>query len=148
MCYLFHDFAFYLNELSYRVIPASEPQEYIYELYQKHLKQLVDCNDFEPVLRSYEYQLLEALGFGVEFDMDADGDEIKDKYYYQYIPELGLVVTDNPQMGVNGKVLKRMANGGFADPEVRKPAKYLSRYLLKPLLGNKALKSRELFLSR
>ncbi|GMM82892.1 DNA repair protein RecO [Pseudoalteromonas sp. MTN2-4] len=140
--------AFYLNELSYRVIPSSEPQEYIYELYQKHLKKLVDCNDFEPVLRSYEYQLLEALGFGVEFDMDADGDEIKDKYYYQYIPELGFVVTDNPQMGFNGKVLNRMASGEFADPEVRKPAKYLSRYLLKPLLGNKALKSRELFLSR
>ena len=94
------------------------------------------------------YYVHMSIGFGVEFDIDADGDEIKDKYYYQYIPELGFVVTDNPQLGFNGRLLIRMANGEFADPEVRKPAKYLSRYLLKPLLGNKALKSRELFLSR
>lgn len=140
--------AFYLNELSYRIVPSNEPQEYIYSLYQTHLAQLQDCQDLEPVLRSYEYQVLEALGFAVEFTIDAEGEPIAPHLAYQYIPELGFVQTTQPERGFSGMVLLLMAEGDFANPKVRKPAKYLSRYLLKPLLGHKALKSRELFISR
>ena len=140
--------AFYLNELSHRIVPPSEPQEHIYAIYHKHLNQLVDCHDVEPVLRSYEYRILDELGFGIELGCDVNGDEINEDHYYQYIPEEGFVLTDNPHIGLDGRTLKQIGIGDFSSSHVRKSAKYLSRYLLKPLLGNKALKSRELFLSR
>lgn len=139
---------FYLNELTYRIVPRNEPLEQVFELYQTHLNSLTEQADVEPILRSYEFQLLSALGFGVEFDIDADGEQISANLSYQYIPELGFMPTDTPHYGFSGAVLLAMAEHDFAKPIVRTPAKHLSRYLLKPLLGNKALKSRELFISR
>ncbi|WP_105167902.1 DNA repair protein RecO [Pseudoalteromonas sp. T1lg23B] len=139
---------FYLNELVYRIVPRNEPQEQVFTLYQQHLNILVQQTDVEPVLRSFEFQLLSLLGFGVEFDIDAHGDPISANLSYQYIPELGFVPTDIPQYGFAGAALLAMAEHDFAKPTVRAAAKHLSRYLLKPLLGNKALKSRELFISR
>lgn len=139
---------FYLNELSFRAVPCNEPLEGVFELYQSHLSVLENCDDVEPVLRSYEFQLLSMLGFGLEFDYDAHGEPINPNYTYQYITELGFVRTDQPELGFTGEVLLAMAEHDFAKSTVRRPAKYLSRYLLKPLLGHKALKSRELFLSR
>ncbi|MBD1583167.1 DNA repair protein RecO [Pseudoalteromonas sp. S16_S37] len=139
---------FYLNELTYRIVPRNEPLEQVFELYQTHLCSLAQNNDVEPILRSYEFQLLSALGFGIEFDIDAHGEPITANLHYQYIPELGFEPIDTPQYGFSGAVLLAMAEHDFAKATVRTPAKHLSRYLLKPLLGNKALKSRELFISR
>lgn len=139
---------FYLNELTYRVVPCNEPLEAVFELYKTHLSLLSKGKDVEPVLRSYEFQLLSMLGFGLEFDYDAHGEAINAAYTYQYIVELGFVRTDQPQLGFSGAVLLAMAEHDFSNPSVRQPAKHLSRYLLKPLLGSRALKSRELFISR
>ncbi|WP_192508065.1 DNA repair protein RecO [Pseudoalteromonas aurantia] len=139
---------FYLNELTYRAIPCNEPLEQVFELYQTHLTLLAKCDDIEPILRSYEFQLLSMLGFGLEFDYDAHGEPVSANYSYQYVDELGFVRTEQPQLGFSGAVLLAMAEHDFAKQAVRQPAKHLSRYLLKPLLGHKALKSRELFISR
>jgi DNA repair protein RecO (recombination protein O) len=139
---------FYLNELTYRAVPCNEPLEGIFELYQSHLANLEKCHDVEPVLRSYEFQLLAMLGFGLEFDYDAEGEPVNANCTYQYVTELGFVRIDQPQLGFSGSVLLAMAEYDFSKPEVRRSAKYLSRYLFKPLLGYKALKSRELFISR
>ena len=139
---------FYLNELTYRAVPCNEPLEGMFELYQSHLRALEQCHDVEPVLRSYEFQLLSMLGFGLEFDYDANGEPIKASYTYQYVSELGFVRTGQPELGFAGSILLAMAEHDFTKPAVRRSAKHLSRYLLKPLLGHKALKSRELFISR
>ncbi|TMP37914.1 DNA repair protein RecO [Pseudoalteromonas rubra] len=145
---------FYLNELSTRVIPVNEPLEEIFSLYHHHLQQLHKQTEnarrsaFELTLRSFEFQLLEQLGFGVEFDCDADGEAIVEGAYYQYTRELGFVRTDDPHIGFSGRVLQHIAQRDFTDDQVRRQAKGLSRYLFRPLLGHKPLKSRELFQSR
>ncbi|MCF6435794.1 DNA repair protein RecO [Pseudoalteromonas sp. MMG022] len=139
---------FYLNELTYRIVPRNEPQEQVFTLYQQHLTTLAKQVDVEPVLRSYEFQLLGLLGFGVEFDIDAYGEPVSANLSYQYLPEQGFVPTNMPHYGFAGAALLAMAEHDFAKPPVRRAAKHLSRHLLKPLLGNKALKSRELFISR
>ncbi|MCG7533722.1 DNA repair protein RecO [Pseudoalteromonas sp. OOF1S-7] len=145
---------FYLNELSARVIPVNEPLESMFSLYHQHLMQLhgladsVTKQQFELTLRSFEFQLLEQLGFGVEFECDADGEVIIDTAYYQYTRELGFVRTDDRYIGFSGKVLQQIARHDFSDDQVRRQAKGLSRYLLRPLLGHKPLKSRELFQPR
>jgi DNA repair protein RecO (recombination protein O) len=99
------------------------------------------------VLRSYEFQLLELLGYGVDFSFDASGEPIDERQTYSYFPELGFLMQQDTRSGFSGAQLKAIANHDFSQSDVLYMAKQLSRYLLKPLLGNKPLKSRELFMA-
>jgi DNA repair protein RecO (recombination protein O) len=136
---------FYLNELTARLTPVNEPLDEIYELYHQHLTQLVNDEDYEPILRSFEFQLLEALGVGLDFSFDAHGSELKDDTYYQYQNELGWLSLRGSKRGLSGKQIQQIAQLDFSDKLTRTLAKQLARYLLNPLLGYKKLKSRELF---
>ena len=137
---------FYLNELTNRIVPINEPMESVYHLYKQHLDELSTTKNLQAVLRSYEFQLLEMLGYGVDFSVDAQGDEINDAANYQYFAEYGFLLHDDPLSGFSGKQLNAIAAHDFSAPDVLYMAKQLSRYLLKPLLGKKPLKSRELFI--
>ena len=136
---------FYLNELTARLTPINEPLDEIFELYHQHLSELVSDEDYEPILRSYEFQLLEALGVGLDFNFDAHGSELKDDTYYQYQNELGWLSLKGSRRGLSGKQIQQIAQLDFSDKLTRNLAKQLARYLLNPLLGYKKLKSRELF---
>ena len=137
---------FYLNELTNRIVPINEPMESVYHLYKQHLHELSTTKSLQAVLRSYEFQLLEMLGYGVDFSVDAQGDEINDAANYQYFAEYGFLLHGDPHSGFSGKQLNAIAAHDFSAPDVLYMAKQLSRYLLKPLLGKKPLKSRELFI--
>ncbi|MCK8127127.1 DNA repair protein RecO [Pseudoalteromonas sp. 2CM39R] len=137
---------FYMNELTNRIVPINEPMESVYHLYKQHLDELSTTKNLQAVLRSYEFQLLEMLGYGVDFSVDAEGDEINDAANYQYFAEYGFLLHDDPHRGFSGKQLNAIAAHDFSAPDVLYMAKQLSRYLLKPLLGKKPLKSRELFI--
>ncbi len=137
---------FYMNELTNRIVPINEPMESVYHLYKQHLDELSTTKNLQAVLRSYEFHLLEMLGYGVDFSVDAAGDEINDAANYQYFAEYGFLLHDDPNSGFSGKQLNAIAAHDFSAPDVLYMAKQLSRYLLKPLLGKKPLKSRELFI--
>ncbi len=137
---------FYLNELTNRIVPINEPMESVYHLYKKHLDELSTTKNLQAVLRSYEFQLLEMLGYGVDFSVDAEGDVINDAANYQYFAEYGFFLFFDPHSGFSGNQLNAIAAHDFSAPDVLYMAKQLSRYLLKPLLGKKPLKSRELFI--
>ena len=62
---------FYLNELTNRIVPINEPIDQVFQLYKTHLENLNSGTDMQAVLRSYEFQLLELLGYGVDFSFDA-----------------------------------------------------------------------------
>ncbi|MEL0635045.1 DNA repair protein RecO, partial [Pseudoalteromonas carrageenovora] len=64
-----------------------------------------------------------------------------------YFPELGVLMQDDVRAGFSGKQLNSIANPDFSQSDVLYMAKQLSRYILKPLLGSKPLKSRELFIA-
>jgi len=146
---------FYLNELCQRIIPHNEPVEDAYTLYNQHINYLQQENEIEPYLRTFEFQLLELLGYGIDFEFDIAGDKIQSKSQYQYFDEMGWgKILPNEadyysyQQAVYGEHLLAILNYDFSQSAVRQLAKQLSRYLLKPLLGNKPLKSRELFIKR
>lgn len=136
---------FYLNELTARLTPINEPLDEVYDVYYQHLFELLNCDDFEPVLRSFEFQLLELLGVGLDFANDAQGDDLQENVYYQYQNELGWVPLSGNKRGLSGAQIAQIAQLDFSDKVTRKLAKQLARYLLNPLLGFKKLKSRELF---
>lgn len=137
---------FYLNELTNRIVPINEPIDHAYQLYKTHLAQLNQHPNLQAVLRSYEFQLLELLGYGVDFTFDAMGDPIDTAHTYSYFAEYGFVKQDLKGSGFTGAQLNAIADHDFSAPDVLYIAKQLSRHLMKPLLGKKPLKSRELFI--
>lgn len=110
--------AFYLNELIHHIVPCNEPLESVYELYHQHLTQLQTSTDYEPILRSFEYQLLNELGFGIEFDIDADGELITPQHSYEYVAEVGFIKTQSHYSVFAGKVLLALSEGNYADDMV------------------------------
>ncbi|WP_283710253.1 DNA repair protein RecO [Pseudoalteromonas prydzensis] len=139
---------FYLNELTNRIVPINEPIDHAYQLYKTHLQQLNQHPNLQAVLRSYEFQLLELLGYGVDFSFDAAGDPIVQQQTYSYFAEYGFVAQEQSGSGFSGAQLNAIAAHDFSAPDVLYMAKQLSRHLMKPLLGKKPLKSRELFISK
>lgn len=136
---------FYINELCQRLLSPSEPMDDAFELYQSHLQALSETDAVEPILRSFEFQLLERLGVGIDFYQDAEGNELEDRCFYQYRTEIGWLPLAQKNTGLNGAQIKAIAEYDFSDGQTRRLAKQLARYLLMPLLGYKDLKSRELF---
>jgi DNA repair protein RecO (recombination protein O) len=140
---------FYLNELLVRLLPELDAHPEIYSLYEQSLQALSGQQDLEPVLRVFEFQLLQELGYGIDFNADAkSGDVISAQASYCLDPSQGVYVAhaDVPlNFQFSGAHINAIAQRDFVLPEVKQTAKRISRILLKPLLGSKPLMSRELF---
>ena len=63
----------YLNELLVRLLVGGEPQPILFAAYQQSLEQLAAGDPVEPILRRFEWQLLELLGYGFSLTEDAHG---------------------------------------------------------------------------
>lgn len=146
--YLFS--GFYLNELLTRALPEHDPCREIFLRYQWALYQLSDQPPLEPLLREIELGLLQDLGYSINLGIDASsGKPINSDQWYRYVPELGLVLNAAPGEGglYLGKHILALAKSDFSDIETLRQSKQLLRNLLKPIIGQKPLKSRELFMT-
>ncbi len=101
----------------------------------------------EPALRRFELALLGHLGYGVDFlHCAGSGEPVDDTMTYRYREEKGFIaslVIDNNTF--TGHHLKALASREFPDVDTLRAAKRFTRIALKPYLGGKPLKSRELF---
>ncbi|UTN75521.1 DNA repair protein RecO [Pseudomonas aeruginosa] len=73
----------YLNELLIRLLPAEDPQPEIFAHYAATLPLLAAGRPIEPLLRAFEWRLLEQLGYGFALDVDIDGRPIEPQALYQ-----------------------------------------------------------------
>ncbi len=139
--------ALYINELLLRAVQDNEPQAEIVALYQWALLQLAAAQSIELVLRQLELQLLDTLGYGIEFSADIDGNSISPDCYYRYLPEQGFqcVMSSGDKNCFSGEHIMALAERQFEDNECLRAAKILMRLALSPLVGNKPFMSRELF---
>ncbi len=141
--------AFYLNELLMRLLARQDPHPTLYRLYRDSLQRLAQETDVEPVLRVFEKRLLEELGYGLLLDHEVQtGAALDAAAYYDYQLESGPVpVVDAQAAGFvfRGSSLLALADERLDTPQVRQDAKRLIRSALNLYLGNKPLKSRELF---
>ncbi|MGV8488812.1 DNA repair protein RecO, partial [Pseudomonas aeruginosa] len=65
----------------------------------------------EPLLRAFEWRLLEQLGYGFALDVDIDGRPIEPQALYQLLPEAGLEPVAQLQPGLfQGSELLSMAD--------------------------------------
>lgn len=138
----------YLNELVSRVIEFGTPYTSLFFDYLTCL-QLLAASEYTPefALRQFELALLSYLGYGVDFlHCAGSGEPVADTMTYRYREEKGFIgslVVD--QLSFTGRQLKALATREFPDSDTLKAAKRFTRIALKPYLGGKPLKSRELF---
>ncbi|WP_392560266.1 DNA repair protein RecO [Orbus mooreae] len=139
---------FYLNELLHRVIVSELDTTELFQVYLDCLQQLAKRIEPEKVLRQFELNLLEYLGYSIDFTHCAvTGDDIVDTMFYLYQSEQGFVSSlMKNSNSYSGKELRSFATKNFDDPDCLKAAKRFTRQALKPYVGVKPFKSRELFL--
>lgn len=141
--------AMYVNELLTRLLQHYQPQSGLFTLYQWVLESLQATDFIDVVLRRFELQLLELLGYGLSLDTDVStGEPIKAGVIYNFFPEYGLQETNVNTVEANcqfrGEDLLALQNNDF-NLDVRRASKRLCRLALQPHIGTKPLKSRELF---
>lgn len=141
----------YLNELLVRLLHREESLPELFDYYRNALIDLQDGGTDIP-LRRFEQQLLRELGYELVLDQDVAGSEIQADTWYRYEADAGLLpLGDLPaapalqRQCFRGTHLLEIHRQQYEDTEVRNAAKRLSRLALAPHLGDKPLKSRELF---
>lgn len=137
----------YLNELLMRLLHRDDPHERLFGLYGSTLAQLAKAEPVEPVLRRFEIELLEQLGFGLVLDHNVeDGSPLSAERRYHYQIERGPIpcAQDDPA-GYSGATLIGLRNGELTDRSLLSEARALTRSVLAYYLGDRPLKSRELF---
>jgi len=140
----------YANELLMRFLHRADPHQDLFEHYGAMLAGLADGRPPQPILRVFEYRLLNAAGFGLQLDREpSSGREIRADAWYLYVPESGPVrreasCTDREEL-VSGAALLALKSG---DLETRhlKELKNLMRRLIRHHLGDRVIMSQQLFL--
>lgn len=147
--------ALYMNELLLRCLHKFVPYPNLFDFYHTTLTQLSLTESVQPVLRCFEKNLLDELGYGITWDSCAKtGKDIEGAKYYQFDPAQGLFELTSAQLAVttkpifSGDSLLAFASGGFLNQQHLRDAKNIMRLALLPLIGDKPLKSRELLLTR
>ncbi|MEN8761835.1 MAG: DNA repair protein RecO [Thiogranum sp.] len=143
--------AFYLNELLLRLLARHDPHPGLYTVYQASLQHFSHGLEVEPVLRLFEKRLLQELGYGLLLDYEiTTGEPVQPEFFYDYQLESGPVITHGEAAQgfvFKGSSLLALSQETLATADVLRDAKRLMRAALNLYLGNKPLKSRELFRS-
>lgn len=141
---------FYVNELTLRLAPRGDPQPGLFAAYGQVRARLAGPDPLAWTLRRYERDLLDALGFGLEWATDSEGVPLDAAARYRLDPEAGArrVFTDrgheDRRSAATGRALLSLA------ADVRPPDEDLAS-LRRPLrevlafhLGPRGLKSWEM----
>ena len=138
---------FYVNELIMRLLERNDPHERLFALYKETLTQLAASRKIEQLLRRFERLLLTEIGYGLLLDQDAEtGKQVDPDERYHYELERGpLLAKIGSGFTVKGQTLLGLAQDQQLDKEGSKEARLLMRQVLAHYLGDRPLKSRELF---
>jgi DNA repair protein RecO (recombination protein O) len=145
---------FYLNELLYRLLPQHEPEYVLLRAYSLTLQHLASSGEVEPILREFELTLLDVLGYGLDLLKDKSGVPLVPGCRYLFVPEAGLSrvgqILDALPCAAEAVVgesehFLAIAQRDFSNADVRLLAKTVLRAALAVYLGNRPLRSRELF---
>ena len=142
--------AFYLNELLVRLLVRHDPHPSLFDRYKHALHALSNQSaGIELTLRLFEKQLLQEIGYGLLLDVDCEtGEPVHADRLYDYHLEAGPIeVAPGATEGFlfPGSSLLALAQERNIDEAALRDAKRLMRVALNLYLGDKPLKSRELF---
>ncbi len=140
----------YLNELTLRLLHRFDPHPDLFDHYAHTIETLGHSLD-ERVLRHYEKNLLEELGYGLSLRKDSQGNAIQGDGFYRFDHEQGFISIQGQSNSESvawifqGASLQAFAQDDLSHESALRDAKRLIRLALQPLLAGKPLNSRELF---
>lgn len=144
--------AFYINEILTRLLPPNEANLILFDRYSQALKSLSTTDLVEPILRTFEYDLLATIGYALDLGRDCmTGDVVQASYYYQFRVDRGVQFYSaqppkDPKRAVySGAILLAVQQQDWESESTRLGAKHLMRFWLGHYLGKKPLKSRSFF---
>ena len=148
---------FYLNEILLRLCPLEVQMEQSFAQYAHTLTQLqqlaqqADPNQFlKQILRQFEHELLEDLGYALDFSTDANQLEIQASLNYIFQLNEGFIPTAQASRAtLNGQQILSMCQYekgmDFGLDQLQLLTK-LYRQMISSLLGDRPLKSRQLWI--
>ncbi len=138
---------FYVNELILRLVEVHEPLPELFAVYETCMQRLASGSDIEAALRQFELSLLQALGYGMDLAREADnGAEIRPEASYVYETEQGIrLAGEHDRNLIQGDTLLALAADLPLDDRQRREARRLMRRVIGYYLGDRPLRSRELF---
>jgi len=144
--------AMYLNELLVILLHRNDVHELLFTDYHETLYTLQQTSRLEIILRNFEKNLLEQMGFGLNLDHDADSGEpvLADRlyaYHFEHGPVLCQLGPTRQNPVISGSSLLAFSAGELETPRSVAEIKKLMRYVINSHLGSRKLKSRELFRS-
>ena len=133
----------YINELLIKILPQGAPQKELFDLYDKFLLEIKASNEIDIILRRFEIDLLEMLGYGINFINEVDsGQSIDADKLYDFVPELGF--KESPNGIFNGKEIISISKLDFENIN-KKKFKSLTTMAIGYSLDGGDLKSRQIF---
>ncbi|MFV5489935.1 DNA repair protein RecO C-terminal domain-containing protein [Acinetobacter sp. ASP199] len=148
---------FYLNEILLRLCPLEVEMPQTYAKYGETLvalQQLSNQSDpntyLKQILRQFEHVLLEELGYGLDFSVDANQAVIDPQQHYYFQLNDGFMPTaKESRTTLSGQQILTMLsheNGRDFNPEQLQLLTKLYRQVITALLGDRPLKSRQLWI--
>lgn len=148
---------FYLNEILLRLCPleVEMPQTFLqYAETLGHLQTMTQHatpNEFlRQVLRKFEHELIEELGYPLDFSVDASQADIQLLQHYQFQLNAGFMpVVQASRATLSGQQILSMCDyekGMDFNPEQLQLLSKLYRQMISSLLGDRPLKSRQLWI--
>ena len=142
--------AFYINEIILKLLHRDEPHVKLFDIYELTLKKLFSNENEKIILRYFEKQLLESLGYGISFDQDIKtGLSIMPTREYYYKIDSGPssdISLSGEGMIISGKTLFELNNETLSDNENINEAKNLLSMILRKHI-NQPLESKKLYKS-
>lgn len=147
---------FYLNEVLLRLCPLEVEMPQTFLQYAKTLEQLQkltqqeDQNAFlRQILRQFEHELLDDLGYAIDFSIDSNQQPISVDLNYQFQINDGFLVTaQTSRSALSGALIQSMMHyekGGEFNIQQLQLLTKLYRQVITSLLGDRPLKSRQLW---
>ena len=144
----------YLNEVLIRLLLRMDPHPQLFQEYDDTINAIaVTKNGFalQVILRQFELKLLAELGYGLNLSGDVkSGQPISADLLYSYDPNVGIFEASSTPPAlqpvvVSGAAIIALCTGEFSTETELREAKKLMRFVLAHYLGDKPLKSRQLF---
>ena len=140
----------YVNELITKCTEKEDPHKIIFDQYENLLKNLsneTNPPDLEKILRNFELNLLQEMGYGIDLKRDSDSNKkINKDCEYLFDPTKGFTLNTANHASTklfSGEDIINFGAGNLEKKVTRDTAKIIMRKALDFHLGNKTLNIRK-----
>ncbi len=135
---------FYMNELLMRLCVRADPHPELYDTYRVALTRLAELQPPGLVLRLFEKDLLESIGYGLQLQLETQsGQPVNPREQYLFDVQQGpqIAADKGENRTVSGEALLALHSGDLTDPAHRRAAKQILQQAIARLLDNKPLRT-------